>query len=182
MDPFGRPDPNGAEALPGESTRDYIARQEKLKTEARARMRAKFGSGGLGGVGSDGSYRGGGSVMQGVGSNSDYDPSTGKYRGQKTGIQSLREGEFTSDNVKDAALEAASKLKKFGAKLAEEDTVRDLSKTAKSTAAGLMRAVQKPWTPSGRCCAAFLLSVTCGVEGWERVGGAGAGGAVFCWF
>ena len=33
MDPFGRPDPNGAEALPGESTRDYIARQEKLKTD-----------------------------------------------------------------------------------------------------------------------------------------------------
>ena len=141
MDPFGRPDPNGAEALPGESTREYIARQEKLKTEARARMRAKFGGGGLGGVGSDGSYRGG-TTMQGVGSNSDYDPSTGKYRGQKTGIQSLREGEFTSDNVKDAALEAASKLKKFGAKLAEEDTVRDLSKTAKSTAAGLMRAAQ----------------------------------------
>ncbi len=141
MDPFGRPDPNGAEALPGESTREYIARQEKLKTEARARMRAKFGSGGLGGVGSDGSYRSG-TTMQGVGSNSDYDPSTGKYRGQKTGIQSLREGEFTSDNVKDAALEAASKLKKFGAKLAEEDTVRDLSKTAKSTAAGLMRAAQ----------------------------------------
>ena len=103
MDPFGRPDPNGAEALPGESTREYIARQEKLKTEARARMRAKFGGGGLGGVGSDGSYRGG-TTMQGVGSNSDYDPSTGKYRGQKTGIQSLREGEFTSDNVKDAAL------------------------------------------------------------------------------
>ena len=110
MDPFGRPDPNGAEALPGEYQRVHSA-PRKTQDRARARMRAKFGSGGLGGVGSDGSYRSG-TTMQGVGSNSDYDPSTGKYRGQKTGIQSLREGEFTSDNVKDAALEAASKLKK----------------------------------------------------------------------
>ena len=52
-------DPNGVEALEGESEADYVARQTRLREEAAARMRAKFGgSGGLngrmGGVGSGG--------------------------------------------------------------------------------------------------------------------------------
>ena len=51
----GAPDPNGMERLPGESDADYIARQTRLRDEAKARMAAKFGSGGgMGGVGSGG--------------------------------------------------------------------------------------------------------------------------------
>ena len=50
----GAPDPNGMERLPGESDADYIARQTRLRDEAKARMAAKFGGGGMGGVGSGG--------------------------------------------------------------------------------------------------------------------------------
>jgi hypothetical protein len=58
-------DPNGVEALDGETDAEYVARQTRLREEAAARMRAKFGgSGGLngrmGGVGSSGSGGGGG--------------------------------------------------------------------------------------------------------------------------
>lgn len=134
----GRGDPRGAEALKGESTRDYVARQEKLKAEAKERMRTKFGRGGLGGQGP--SALGSGVRMGGVGSSSDYDPATGKYAGQRTGLQSLRQGDLSLDNAKDAALEAASSLKKFGAKMAKEDAIQDVAKTAKSTAQALARA------------------------------------------
>jgi ADP-ribosylation factor GTPase-activating protein 1 len=54
-------DPQGIEPLMGETNGQYVARQQKLKEEAKARMAAKFGksggmgSGSLGGVGSDGS-------------------------------------------------------------------------------------------------------------------------------
>jgi ADP-ribosylation factor GTPase-activating protein 1 len=50
----GAPDPNGMERLPGESDAEYIARQTRLRDEAKARMAAKFGGGGMGGVGSGG--------------------------------------------------------------------------------------------------------------------------------
>lgn len=50
----GPPDPNGMERLPGESDADYVARQTRLRDEAKARMAAKFGGGGMGGVGSGG--------------------------------------------------------------------------------------------------------------------------------
>jgi len=44
------PDANGVEALEGESEVEYVARQARLREEAAARMRAKFGgSGGLNG-------------------------------------------------------------------------------------------------------------------------------------
>ena len=68
----GRGDPNGMERLLGESDQEYIARQTRLKEEARARMAAKFGGGGprqMGGVGS--------SSMQGIGSNPNYTPGSG---------------------------------------------------------------------------------------------------------
>jgi len=62
-------DASGVEALPGESEADYVARQQRLKEEAAARMRAKFGgSGGLnggmrmGGIGSNAAMGSGGSA------------------------------------------------------------------------------------------------------------------------
>lgn len=51
-------DPNGMERLPGESDSQYIARQTRLREEAKARMAAKFGNSGgtgkrvMGGIGS----------------------------------------------------------------------------------------------------------------------------------
>jgi ADP-ribosylation factor GTPase-activating protein 1 len=74
----GKPgeDVNGMERLTGETEQQYIARQTRLREEARARMAAKFGSGGgMGGVGS------GGRTMSGIGSDSSYDPSRGGYGG-----------------------------------------------------------------------------------------------------
>jgi ADP-ribosylation factor GTPase-activating protein 1 len=69
----GSNDPNGMERMAGESDSQYIARQTRLREEARARMQAKFGSGGgkMGGVGS------GGSGMQGMGSDPSYNAGGG---------------------------------------------------------------------------------------------------------
>jgi ADP-ribosylation factor GTPase-activating protein 1 len=60
--PSGSLDPNGMERLLGETDEEYIARQTRLRDEAKARMAAKFGSTGgkMGGVGSSphpGSYQ-----------------------------------------------------------------------------------------------------------------------------
>jgi hypothetical protein len=68
---MGGNDPNGLERLAGETDQQYIARQTRLKAEAKARMAAKFGNNGgrMGGVGS--------SSMQGIGSNSNYNPNGG---------------------------------------------------------------------------------------------------------
>jgi len=51
-----RGDPNGKERLQGEGDAEYIARQTRLRDEAAARMRQKFGGGGMQGLGSDASY------------------------------------------------------------------------------------------------------------------------------
>jgi hypothetical protein len=62
-------DANGMERMAGETDQSYIARQTRLREEARKRMAAKFGGGGMMG--------GGGSRMQGVGSDSSYNPNGG---------------------------------------------------------------------------------------------------------
>ena len=69
--PMGSSDANGLERLTGESEQQYIARQTRLRAEAKARMAAKFGNNGgrMGGVGS--------SSMQGIGSNPNYNPNGG---------------------------------------------------------------------------------------------------------
>jgi len=61
-------DPNGMERLAGETEARYVARQTRLRNEAKARMAAKFGGGGMGG---------GGGRMGGVGSDSSYNPNGG---------------------------------------------------------------------------------------------------------
>jgi len=50
----GLGDAQGAEPLPGESTEEYNARQGRLRDQARERMAAKFGAGGMSGIGSGG--------------------------------------------------------------------------------------------------------------------------------
>jgi hypothetical protein len=73
--PPGPADPNGMERLVGESDQQYMARQTRLTQEAKARMASKFGGGSkkMGGVGS------GGSSVQGIGSNPNYNPNGGGY-------------------------------------------------------------------------------------------------------
>jgi hypothetical protein len=44
----GAPDPNGIASLPGESEKEYTARQSRLRAEASERMRQKFAGAGLG--------------------------------------------------------------------------------------------------------------------------------------
>jgi len=67
-------DANGMERLTGETDQQYIARQTRLKEEARKRMSAKFGGnrgGSMSGVGS------GGGRMAGIGSDPNYNPHSG---------------------------------------------------------------------------------------------------------
>mmetsp|Transcript_110410 Transcript_110410/g.235819 ORF Transcript_110410/g.235819 Transcript_110410/m.235819 type:complete len:433 (+) Transcript_110410:118-1416(+) len=59
-DPVSGGDALGAEALPGETPEQYNERQQRLREAARERMRAKFGQGGMSGVGSEPASRGGG--------------------------------------------------------------------------------------------------------------------------
>ncbi|MGH3054840.1 MAG: hypothetical protein ACRDL7_07665, partial [Gaiellaceae bacterium] len=87
--PKGGEDPNGMERLTGESDEQYIARQTRLREEARVRMKAKFGNSGggmmMGGVGSSGTGGmgggggGGGSRMAGIGSDPNYNPNGNAY-------------------------------------------------------------------------------------------------------
>ncbi|KAL7575803.1 hypothetical protein ACA910_003129 [Epithemia clementina (nom. ined.)] len=79
-------DANGMERLPGETDQQYIARQTRLREEAKARMAAKFGGSGMGGVGS-----GGRSSMQGIGSDPSYNPNWSSSSGG-FGVDSLVSG------------------------------------------------------------------------------------------
>ena len=78
-------DPNGMERLTGETDEQYIARQTRIREEARVRMAAKFGgsgglSGRMGGLGST-SVSSSGNRFGGIGSDPSYDPSRGSYGG-----------------------------------------------------------------------------------------------------
>ena len=88
----GGGDPNGMERLAGETDQQYIARQTRLREEARARMASKFGGSGMGGVGSGGGGGGGGGRMQGIGSDPSYNPSGGYGGGGDLNVDSLVTG------------------------------------------------------------------------------------------
>ncbi|KAJ8608083.1 hypothetical protein CTAYLR_009631 [Chrysophaeum taylorii] len=83
----------GVEPLKGESEEDYVTRQRRLQAEARERMRNKFGSGGLGGVGSDASYN----------------AQTGSYGNQSAGLDSLRRFGSSLGSLSDAETVSAAK-------------------------------------------------------------------------
>lgn len=110
----GKPgeDPNGMERLTGETDQQYIARQTRLREEARARMAAKFGnSGGMGGLGSN--RGGGGGRMSGIGSDSSYDPSRGGYGGDlnmDTLVSGLGTAFSSLGSVTRSATQAASSV------------------------------------------------------------------------
>jgi len=73
-------DTSSMERLPGESEQQYVARQTRLKADAAARLRAKFGGGGMGGGGM------GRSSMGGVGSDPNYNPGQGYGGGGVGGV------------------------------------------------------------------------------------------------
>ncbi len=94
----GSQDPNGMEKLAGESDAAYIARQTKLREEAKARMAAKFGNsnGGkrtMGGVGStphpSQGFGGGGGGGGGLGLDSFTDTLSSGFGTAASGLSSV---------------------------------------------------------------------------------------------
>jgi len=79
----GGKDPNGMERLVGETEAQYVARQTRLREEARVRMASKFGGSGMAGVGS------GGRTMSGMGSDPNYDPNGGGFSGVDSVVSGL---------------------------------------------------------------------------------------------
>lgn len=126
-------DPNGMERLMGETDEQYVARQTRLREEAKARMAAKFGNGGL----SSSSSLNSGGRMQGIGSDSRYNPNTGGYGGGGGGngndfdVSSLVTG-FGS--VLGSAMNTAKSL-------ADEQTLQAVKSTGASFWGGLTSTV-----------------------------------------
>uniref|UniRef100_A0A7S2UF59 Arf-GAP domain-containing protein n=1 Tax=Attheya septentrionalis TaxID=420275 RepID=A0A7S2UF59_9STRA len=81
----GSNDASGMERLTGESEQAYVARQTRLREEAKARMAAKFGNSGGGMMGGMGGASSAGR-MGGVGSDSSYNPATGGFGGGGGGL------------------------------------------------------------------------------------------------
>jgi len=83
-------DVNSLERLQGESERQYIERQRRIQAEAKARMKAKFGNGGMNSMGSMGSM---GSASESKSRNS-YSSSGNRRdkedRGDPNGVERLR--------------------------------------------------------------------------------------------
>ena len=124
-------DPNGMERLMGETDDQYVARQTRLREEAKARMAAKFGSGGLS---SSSAANNSGGRMQGIGSDSRYNPNTG-YGSGGSGpdfdVSSLVTG-FGS--VLGSAMNTAKSL-------ADEQTIQAVKSTGASFWGGLTATV-----------------------------------------
>jgi len=133
--PKGPEDPNGMERLTGESDEQYIARQTRLRDEAKARMAAKFGGGGMsraGGMGGMGSGAGG---MGGVGSDPNYNPHTGYGGGGDFDVGAISSSVMSGLSYGFGALSTAASS--VTAVVQDEGTKRqlaDVSSTVVSTA------------------------------------------------
>lgn len=126
-------DANGMERLPGESEQQYIARQTRLRDDAKARMAAKFGSGGMGGVGSSAS----GGRMQGIGSDSSYNPNSGGYRNSNSGGG----GDFDVNSLVSGFGSVLGSAMNTAKSLADEQTVNTIRSTGASFWGGLTSTV-----------------------------------------
>ena len=102
-----RGDKKGSEPIAGETEAAYVQRQRALQEEARARMRAKFGGGGLGGVGSDRSYN----------------PRTGGYGGAGDAVEVISGG---IKKLGSSAVDVVGNLRDAEALQKTKDTVKDL--------------------------------------------------------
>jgi hypothetical protein len=112
------------ERLPGETDQQYVARQTRLREEAKARMAAKFGGSGMGG----------GSRMQGIGSNPGYDPSSGSYGGG---------GDFNVDSLVSGFSSMLGSASSMARNLADEQTVQSIKQTGASFWGGLTSSVKE---------------------------------------
>ena len=132
-------DPNGMERLTGESDEQYIARQTRLRDEAKARMAAKFGGGGggggMGGVGSGSGGGMGGSRMGGIGSDPNYNPNTGYGGMGSMGGADLTSSVMTGLGSAFGALSTVATT--VAATVQDEGTRRELASTASSFWGGL---------------------------------------------
>lgn len=107
--PAGSTDVNGMERLVGETDQQYVARQTRLREEAKARMQAKFGNSGMSG----------GGRMQGIGSDSSYNPNGS---GSGIDVDSLVTGFGT----------ALSSMRQSVSGIIQEDQVQSLKKSGAS--------------------------------------------------
>jgi hypothetical protein len=131
------------ERLVGESDEQYIARQTRLRDEAKARMAAKFGGSGggmmMGGVGSGGG--GGGGRMGGIGSDPNYNPNGGGY-GYSGGASDFDVSALSSTVMSGlgSAFGALSTVANtVTAAVADESTKRSVVETAGSFWGGLSK-------------------------------------------
>ena len=102
-------DPNGMERLMGETDQQYIARQTRLREEARARMASKFSSSS-------------GSRMQGIGSDPNYNPNSSSGGGVDINMDSLVSG---LGSVWNSARQTASGL-------VQDESIQNLKSTGAS--------------------------------------------------
>lgn len=114
-------DPNGMERLTSESDDQYVARQTRLRNEAKARMAAKFGGGGMG----SGS-------MGGVGSDPNYNPNGG---GGDYDVSAISSSVVSGFGMAFGALSSAASS--VSAAVQDENTQRQIASTAGSFWGGL---------------------------------------------
>jgi hypothetical protein len=141
----GGQDPNGMERLVGESDEQYIARQTRLRDEAKARMAAKFGGSGggggmmmMGGVGSNNGGGGGGGRMGGIGSDPNYNPNGGGYHGASDfDVSALSSTVMSGLGSAFGALSTVANT--VTAAVADESTKRSVVETAGSFWGGLSK-------------------------------------------
>jgi len=125
-------DPYGRERLSGETDEQYIARQTRLRDEARARLAAK-GFGASSSMSSSSSSR---SYMQGIGSDASYDSSRGGYSNSNSSIVDIAQ---VTDTIASGLGSAWSSLGNVANSVLKDDKniVGSLSGTVFSTGAGL---------------------------------------------
>lgn len=123
---MGSQDPNGMERLLGETDSQYVARQTRLREEAKARMAAKFGSGGLAASGSR---------MQGIGSDARYNPNAGGYAAGNSG------GDFDVNSLVAGFGSVLGSAVSTAKSLADEQTMQSIKSTGASFWGGLTSTV-----------------------------------------
>ncbi|CAK4644308.1 unnamed protein product [Aphanomyces euteiches] len=124
-------DTNGVEALKGETEAEYVARQTRLREEARARMAAKFGSGGMQGIGSGGAVS---SQSSSGGGYSDVTSSLGSaFSMLSTTVTSAANTAVSYVNKPELASTVSSGWSSVQAKLTDPELTNTVKSTASSS-------------------------------------------------
>ncbi|OQS01389.1 hypothetical protein ACHHYP_01170 [Achlya hypogyna] len=126
----GSSDAHGVEALKGESEQDYVARQMRLREEARARMAAKFGSSGMQGIGSSGSTSSHSSNSGGYGDVTDTLGSAFSFL--STTVSSAASSAASLVKEQDLSTKVSSGWSSVSSKLADPELTTSVKSTASS--------------------------------------------------